>query len=89
MIFRTMKIEHVRKALEGHENIIDKAVKEHEGFFKRISCPSCSGDVMPVVNVRQPFRENGILPNYFGKCKRCGVEFEPHTGIQVTLPDQL
>lgn len=86
MIFKPMKPEDVRKALEGHENILDKAVKENEAFFKRLSCPSCGGEVMAVVNARTPFREGGILPNYLGKCKACSVEFEPHTGIQVSMP---
>ena len=87
MIFKPMKAEDVRKAIEGHENVIDKAVKENEAFFKRLSCPACGGEVMPVVNARQPFKRNDILPNYLGKCKTCGVEFEPYTGIQLTLPE--
>lgn len=86
MIFKTMKPEDVRKALEGHENIIKKAAEENEAFFKRLSCPSCRGDVMPVVNAREPFKQGGILPNFLGKCKVCGVEFEPYTGIQLTMP---
>lgn len=86
MIFKPMPEEEIRKALEGHENILDRAVKENEAFFRRLTCPSCGGEVMAKVNYKQPFREGAILPNYIGKCKVCGVEFEPYTGIQITLP---
>lgn len=86
MIFKPMKPEDVRRALVGQENILEKAAKENAAFFKHLSCPSCSCEVMAIVNVRAPFREGSILPNYLGKCKTCGVEFEPYTGIQVTMP---
>ncbi len=86
MIFKPMKPEDVRKALEGHENILEEATKRNAEFFKRLSCPSCGGEVMPVVNARQPFKEGEILPNYLGKCRTCEIEFEPYTGIQVTMP---
>ena len=84
MIFKTMKPEDIRKTLEGHENIIDPAVKELESFFKRLSCPKCGGEVMAIVNARKPFKQNEILPNYLAKCKTCECEFEPYTGIQLT-----
>lgn len=84
MIFKPMKQEDVRKALEGQENILEPAVKQHEAFFKQLSCPSCGGEVMPIVNPRKPFKEGSILPNYLGRCKVCTTEFEPQTGIQVT-----
>lgn len=84
-----MKKEDVLRALEGQENILDKRVKEHEAFFKRLSCPSCQGDVMPIVNVRKLFSQGEVLPNFLGKCKTCGVEFEPYTGIQLTMPEPV
>ena len=87
MIFKTMKQADVLRALEGHQDVLTSAAKENEEFFRRLSCPSCHGEVMSIVNARKPFREGGILPNYLGKCKSCGVEFEPYTGIQVTLPE--
>lgn len=88
MIFRTLPPEVVRQALTGHEDVLKKAMEENEVFFRRLSCPSCRGEIMPVVDARRPFREGAVLPNYLGKCKSCGSEFEPHTGIQVTLPDR-
>jgi hypothetical protein len=86
MLFKTMPREDVLKALEGHENVLDKAAEEQRQFFKRLSCPSCGGDVMAIVNSRQIFKKDSLLPNCLAKCRTCGVEFEPYTGIQVTLP---
>lgn len=86
MIFKTMKKKDVLKALEGQENVLKGAVEENEQFFKRLRCPHCKGEVLPVVNARQPFVEGSLLPNYLGKCKVCSLEFEPHTGIIVSLP---
>lgn len=86
MIFKTMKPEDVRKALEGQEPILKQAAEELETFFKRLSCPSCGGEVMKIVNAKTPFKEGDILPNFLAKCKVCSIEFEPYTGIQVTMP---
>lgn len=82
-----MKAVDIQKALEGHSDVLTQAAKENEAFFRRLSCPACHGEVLPIVNARKPFREGAILPNYLGKCKSCGVEFEPITGILVTLPE--
>jgi hypothetical protein len=89
-----MKPEDIRKALEGHKDVLTPAAQENEAFFKRLSCPHCGGDVMPVIHPvmnpetgqRSPFRAGSVLPNYLAKCKTCGIEFEPYTGIQVTIP---
>ncbi len=85
MLFKPMKPEDVRKALEGQTDILGPAAKQSEDFFKRLTCPTCGSDVMPIVNAKKPFRDGEVLPNYLGKCKKCGVEFEPTTGIQVTM----
>ena len=86
MIFKTMKREALLKALEGHKDILKPAFEDNEKFFKRLACPSCGGEVMPIVNPKTPFKEGDILPNFLGRCRACGVEFDPYTGIQVTLP---
>jgi hypothetical protein len=83
MIFKTMKKEDVVKALEGHTDILTEAIKRHEDYFRRLSCVSCGGDVIAVVNPHKLFRENEVLPNYLAKCKACGCEFEPYTKILV------
>lgn len=87
MLFKTMPREAVLKALKGHENILDTAAEEQRKFFERLTCPSCGGQVMPIVNPKQLFKKGSILPNCLAKCRTCGVEFEPYTRIQVTLPN--
>jgi hypothetical protein len=85
-MFKPMKRADLLKALEGQENVLAPAVAENERFFRAIFCPSCGGDVMPIVNTRKLFREGGLLPNFLGKCKTCHTEFEPHTNIIISLP---
>jgi RNase P subunit RPR2 len=87
MIFKPMKPEAVRNALKGHEDILRSAFETHEKYFKSLHCPECRGEVLAIVNARTPFREGSLTPNYLAKCKICGAEFEPYTGIQVTLPE--
>lgn len=94
MIFKTLPQDVIRKALKGQVDVLTSAQKEHEAFFKRLSCVSCGGDVMPVINPvmnretgqKSPFRAGSVLPNYLAKCKLCEAEFEPYTGIQVSPP---
>lgn len=94
MIFKTLPLEVVLKALKGQEDILTPAQKEHETFFRRLNCVSCGGEVMPIINPvmntetgqRSPFRAGDVLPNYLAKCKTCNTEFEPYTGIQVSPP---
>jgi len=88
MVFQEMKPEDVRKALEGHKNILQPALEEHQRFFKSLSCYRCGSEVMPIVNTRQLFRGNAILPNFLAKCRTCGCDFEPSTKIEVKGPDQ-
>jgi hypothetical protein len=86
VIFKPMDPEEVLKLLEGHENILTPAVEENERFFRTLSCPSCGGAVVPFVDPSRPlFREGEFLPNYMARCRECGTEFEPYTGIQVSL----
>jgi hypothetical protein len=86
MLFKTMPKEVILKTLEGHENILSKAAEEQRQFFKRLSCPSCGGEVMAIVNARQIFKKGELLPNCLARCRTCEIEFEPYTGIQITLP---
>lgn len=89
MIFKAFKVmdqEAARKALEGHPNVLKSAVEEHQKKFKSLKCPACGGSCMPFVDATRPFVEGEILPNYLARCTSCGVEFDPHTGIQLTIP---
>ena len=86
MIFKTMPTAEVLKALEGQEDILTPAFLEHQRYFKDLSCPRCNSAVMPVVNPRNLYRENALLPNFLAKCTGCECVFEPYTKIEVELP---
>jgi hypothetical protein len=88
MVFREMDPADVRKALEGHTDVIQPALRAHQEYFKSLSCYRCDGEVLAVVNTRELFRPNAILPNFLAKCRACGCEFEPYTKIEVAGPDK-
>ncbi len=85
MIFKPMNPEDIRKALQGHEDVLTPALTETDGYFKRLSCPSCGGECMKFVDPHRLFRDGALLPNFLARCKACGVEFEPYTKIQVSM----
>lgn len=86
MLFKPMKPEDVRRAVEGHKDIITPAIVEVRNFIRRLSCISCGGEVIEVVNSRVPFTEGNILPNFLAECISCKTQFEPYTRIQVSMP---
>jgi hypothetical protein len=86
MIFKTMPREVILKALEGQEDVLTPALREHQQYFRNLSCPRCQSSVIPVVDPKRLFRENGLLPNYLAKCSACECVFEPYTKIEVELP---
>lgn len=87
IVFQEMRPEDIRKALQGHADIIKPALEAHQKYFSNLSCYRCGGDVLAVVNADQPFRQGSVLPNYLAKCRTCGCEFEPYTKIEVKGPD--
>lgn len=88
MIFKPMKKADVLRALEGHKDIITPAAKAEIKYIRSLPCPSCGGELQEHVNARTPFRANSVVPNFLGKCVSCGAEFEPYSGIQVTMPTE-
>lgn len=88
MVFQEMKPEDVRRALEGHTDIIRPALEAHQKYFLNLSCYRCGSDVYAIINSKKLFKENNVLPNYLAKCKTCGCEFEPYTMIEVKGPDE-
>lgn len=86
MIFKPMKASDVRKAIEGQENVIVPAVKERDDFFRKLACPNCGGECMPFLDPDKMWKEGAILPRTLARCKACGCDFEPYSGIQITVP---
>ncbi len=88
MIFTEMDPEDVRKALEGHTNILEPEVKAHEAYFASLECLHCKGDCFPFVDPRKLFNKEGILPRYLAECSLCGHQFEPYTKIEIRPPQR-
>jgi hypothetical protein len=86
MIFKPMDPDEVRKALEGHQDVLTPAVEATNQFFESLSCPRCGGRCMKFLDPSRLFREGEPLPSYLARCKVCGVEFEPRSGIQISVP---
>ncbi len=86
MIFKPMKPEIIRQIVKGHKDVVTPAVAEARNFIRRMSCPSCGGEVIEVVNSKTPFTEGNIVPNFLAECISCKVQFEPYTRIQVSMP---
>jgi hypothetical protein len=90
MTAKTLKLlseQELRQALAGHKDILTDADADSRRFFATLSCPYCQGrEIMRQVNPQQLFRQGEVIPNYLAMCKACGCEFEPYTGIAITLP---
>ena len=83
MILKPMDPEAIRRALEGHENVLTPAAQKQADLFKSLSCPSCGSGVTPYLDPQALFRPGEALPRYLARCTSCGCEFEPNTGIQI------
>lgn len=83
MIFKEMDPALVRKALEGHENILASASKRQQEFFKGLSCPVChQTGVMPFLDTKAPlFKPGELLPSYMARCNSCSHEFDPQSPV--------
>jgi hypothetical protein len=86
MIFKPMNPDDVRKALEGHQDVLTPAMEAVDNYFHNLSCPACGGECMRFVDPSGLYKEGALLPTFLARCKACGIEFEPYTKIQVSGP---
>jgi hypothetical protein len=86
MIFKTMPVEVILKALEGQEDVLTPEVQRHQKYFKSLSCPRCHHSVLPIVDPKHLFKENAMLPTFLAECTSCKCQFEPYTKIEVAIP---
>lgn len=86
MIFKEMDPDEVRKALEGHENVLAPEVKKHEDYFASLECAYCGGSCRAIVSKERLFETGSMLPKYLAECNDCGHQFEPYTGIELCGP---
>jgi len=69
------------KLLEGQECILPDLSKAEEDRVRRIPCPACGEDALPVLNTDKPFRTNLPMFRFLGRCSGCGCTFDPDTRI--------
>jgi hypothetical protein len=86
MIFKQMNPDDVRKALEGHENVIEKEMRKVTEYFSNLSCLYCGGSCRAITNSKKIFEPGEILPNFLAECNDCGCQFTPYTKIEVKGP---
>ena len=88
MIFKEMDPDEVRKALEGHENVLAPEVEAHKKFFSKFQCTYCGGGVHEILDPNNLFTAEGLLPKYLAECNDCGAQFEPYTRIELRGPQR-
>lgn len=83
----TMMDEATRQSLlEGVEDCITPELEKEQAFLERIPCPKCAtAPCQAIIDSKNIFGGPGVLPKKLLLCHNCGVEFEPHTGIQTNL----
>ncbi len=82
----TMKQSEVLEILKNHQDFSMRTELEREDkYIQDLVCKICQGSMLKILTPTPQFF-NG-LPKYWAKCVACGVEIEPYTGIQITLPD--
>jgi hypothetical protein len=80
--FRELDPEIIRKALEGHEDVLTPMAKKEDAFFRNTSCPVCGSRNHEVfLNTKNPFTAGVPLPNKLLKCVQCQSEFDPYSNI--------
>jgi hypothetical protein len=74
------------KLLEGHQDVISGLAAEREKFYQHQSCPYCQGNSFRKIgDGRTLFRAGEPLPRYQLHCLDCGCEFDPFSGIVLTI----
>jgi hypothetical protein len=89
--FKEMSAEVVRKALEGHEDILTPENMKEEAFFRHASCPACGGqNHSPTIDPVRPFSPHSPLPQKNLVCLACQTSFNPRTGLILkSAPGQV
>lgn len=78
--FTEMDPDFIRKALEGHTDVLSDAVKKEEAFFRNSTCPACGDrELTAFVNAANPFTVGALLPNKLLRCVKCETEFDPYS----------
>jgi len=85
MIVQYMKEEDILRAIEGHTNVINKAI-ESKNAQSNFSCLRCGGKTIDKLADKNLFLDGEILPNYYAECTNCLAVFNPTLRIEISPP---
>lgn len=66
-----MDPDTVRTLLEGHQCTLADEFADVDALFERLRCPKCRSKMEKVVNARQPFVDDQVVPNFLARCITC------------------
>ena len=80
--FKEMDQDEVKKALDGHVDILSGAAAKEQALLAAASCPKCGSRALnTTLDVENPFSPGAITPNRVSTCTGCGARFNPLTGF--------
>lgn len=78
--------DEIWKLLEGQEDVLTPLAKKEQIFFRNSACPTCGAvSHSQTVNAKRPFSQGSPLPNILLRCLQCHTEFDPNTGLIVSV----
>ena len=96
MSFKTMDPDKIRELIDGSRDIIAEAAERESTVYANATCPNCyekgsdkhidpckvvpGPDGEPVI-IGSPFSPNRPLARGYAKCRACGTEYDPESGI--------
>jgi hypothetical protein len=87
MAYVTMPAELVRKAIEGHENVLEGDNLKLEAFYRQFVCNRCGGQYHKEFNRNHAFAGNGdhVIARALLRCCDCKALFDPFSGLLVEM----
>lgn len=86
MHFIPMDPELVRKAIEGYDNELSGEKIKQDAFYRQFRCLNCRAECQREVVPGHAFTEGELLARSVLRCKRCGLVFDPHSGLVLEPP---
>lgn len=76
----------ILELLENERDIITEKAQQREQFYQSQTCPRCGGEALTKIgNIKTLFRRNDPLPRYQLHCEGCECQFDPYSGIILTM----
>ena len=86
-VFQEMNSEDIFKAIEGHEDVLTKAVKDRDTFYGNFQCPRCDSDLHKEFDSTRVFDGKNLVAKAFLRCAICKYLIDPHSGLVLEMGD--